>query len=172
MLYRDDDADDSPPRICLTDVNEVVLQRCAENMRLSCNISSAHPRLSVRPLDWTDAVDPGRALALRKFAHEFSPDVILGADVLYLPDIIPALLSTVALALIPKRATSAAYLALTVRNEDLFQNFLSSTDGYGLVVECVPDGELDKSSSEFVEACDGMDQNVQIVRLTLRDRMS
>jgi len=145
-------------RICLT---------CA---RLA-DVSSAHPRLSVRPLDWTDAVDEGRALALREFMHEFSPDIILGADVLYHPDIIPVLLSTIALALTPKRATSAAYLALTVRNPELIQAFLSSTGNHGLVVECVPEQELNKSGGEFVEIYKEMDQNVQIVRLTLCNRI-
>ncbi|KAF9785712.1 hypothetical protein BJ322DRAFT_1055945 [Thelephora terrestris] len=42
--------------IWLTDVNDVVLSRCRENVNLPCNASSGHQHLQFRQLDWFSAL--------------------------------------------------------------------------------------------------------------------
>ncbi|KAI0029486.1 putative methyltransferase-domain-containing protein, partial [Vararia minispora EC-137] len=121
MLYCDDS---SSPSVVLTDVNEEVLQRCSENVRLPCNISSSHPHVEVCKLDWMDSLDEFGATPMSQRLHNTRPDVIVGADLLYHPDIVPALVQTLSGTLSLKHNTSVAYLALTIRNPDLFTLFL------------------------------------------------
>jgi hypothetical protein len=109
-------------------------------------LSADHPRLWTRQLDWMDALDDNRSLILNTFLETLAPDVIIGADVvsisrlninniitlkrifqLYHPDIVPALLATIVAALKLRPSSTAAYLALTLRNPDLFHLFLSAT---------------------------------------------
>ncbi|KAI0360982.1 hypothetical protein OH77DRAFT_1492137 [Trametes cingulata] len=114
----------------LTDVNESVLQRCEDNLRLQCNKSHEHPDLHLRFLDWFDAVDSeGRSSVSALFA-EARPDVILGADVVYDPSIIPPLVETLVLALTQPHGGEKreAYIALTQRNEETLAAFLRQVE--------------------------------------------
>ncbi|KAJ2984488.1 hypothetical protein NUW54_g10491 [Trametes sanguinea] len=110
----------------LTDVNEHVLSRCEHNLRLRCNQSCHHPNLNFRPLDWFDALSDDRRSSVQELLEDARPDVILGADVVYDPSIIPPLVDVLALALTPREdgANPEAYIALTQRNEDTLANFL------------------------------------------------
>ncbi|VDB84326.1 unnamed protein product [Peniophora sp. CBMAI 1063] len=153
------------PKVVLSDVNDAVLERCADNVRLTCNVSAKHVRLSVRPLDWMDALDSTRAPSLKTFLDEAGPDVILGADVLYHPDIVPALVATLKMAL-EHKSTNTAYLALTVRNPDLLQMFLRTVSGSRLAhEELQPEPE---TTNEFLEISEGIDQRVILLRITAR----
>ncbi|KAH9949381.1 hypothetical protein B0H21DRAFT_131633 [Amylocystis lapponica] len=140
---------ESAPALCLTDVNDTVLQRCRDNTRLQCNTSSGHPNLFCYPLDWSDALDVQTRRALHAFLTRVNPDVIMGADVVYDPSIIPALVSSLRLAMsanvdgepTPKHAV-VAYIALTVRNEDTFAQFLRAAEQYLTVEELVLDSKV------------------------------
>ncbi|KAI0316493.1 hypothetical protein OF83DRAFT_1264688 [Amylostereum chailletii] len=153
--------------LCLTDVHGDVLSRCADNVRLSCNTSSSHPNLTVRALDWTDAVDATRLPSLHHFLATLSPGIILGADILYHPDIIPALLATLSAALGEKSTGSGpaiALLAITLRNKDLFEAFLNAAENCLLSVEEL---QLDEDDSiTFLELSEGVDQEVKILRIS------
>jgi protein-L-isoaspartate O-methyltransferase len=88
--------------VVFTDVNQEVLQRASENVRLPCSafapadgglcltslspsdLSSLHPRISVRPLDWMDALDESGAAPFCQYLNELRPDIILGADLVRL----------------------------------------------------------------------------------------
>ncbi|KAI8990592.1 hypothetical protein BD414DRAFT_438344 [Trametes punicea] len=117
---------DDPPSLWLTDVNESVLLRCEDNLRLRCNRSHRHPNLYLRSLDWFDAVDPEKRSSLQAFLDEVQPGILLGADVVYDPSIIPPLVNVLALALTPRRDghMPEAYIALTQRNEETLSMFL------------------------------------------------
>ncbi|KAH9178828.1 hypothetical protein EDB89DRAFT_1812582, partial [Lactarius sanguifluus] len=110
----------------LTDVNEDVLRRCHENTQLPCNASSRHENLFVESLGWSDALAEDRVRDLNTFMDNVGPDLVLGADTLYHPDMIAPFLTTLNIALRASKspAGGVAYLALTVRNVDLLNTFI------------------------------------------------
>ncbi|THH33146.1 hypothetical protein EUX98_g1047 [Antrodiella citrinella] len=120
-------------RLCLTDVRPDVLDRCQNNLTLPCNISSSHPALSCLLLDWTDAFDKLTNQGTSDIMSGLDHDLIIGADIVFDPVIIPALVATLSLALQNKENTSAL-LALTVRNAATIAEFLS-TARKGFIVE-------------------------------------
>ncbi|EJD03748.1 uncharacterized protein FOMMEDRAFT_167074 [Fomitiporia mediterranea MF3/22] len=85
--------------LCLSDLNENVLARCEQNVRLPCNGVSSHPGLHFKALDWSDALDKSRRTDLSALLVEVNADLILGADVVYDVTIIPSLVATLHLAL-------------------------------------------------------------------------
>ncbi|OBZ79740.1 Protein-lysine N-methyltransferase EEF2KMT, partial [Grifola frondosa] len=122
------DASDAPSTLWLTDVNDTVLQKCQENLQLPCNQSFCHPNLKFEQLDWSDALAAASRPALQAFFQEVKPHIVLGADVVFDPSIIPALVNTLHLALQSgvddEDSTPVAYLALTVRNGDTYSEFI------------------------------------------------
>lgn len=52
-----------------------------DDVRLVVDISSRHPRISIRPLDWFDVLDPGLELPITTFLSEANPELVLGADI-------------------------------------------------------------------------------------------
>ncbi|OSD03362.1 hypothetical protein PYCCODRAFT_268392 [Trametes coccinea BRFM310] len=155
----------------LTDVNEPVLSRCEHNLRLRCNRSCHHPNLNLRLLDWFDAMSHDRRSSVQELLDEARPDVILGADVVYDPSIIPPLVDVLALALKPRedRTTPTAYIALTQRNEDTLANFLHEAEQL-LSVEMISTelvaNNLFTSSTELGQAASS--QTVRIFRMQSR----
>ncbi|KAI0304591.1 putative methyltransferase-domain-containing protein [Russula brevipes] len=119
------------PALCLTDVNEDVIRRCRENAQLSCNASRCHGNLSVKLLDWFDALAPDRVPSVQASLNKIKPDLVLGADILYHPDMIAPFLATLNIALQASKspAGGTAYVALTVRNADLLSAFLLAQCG-------------------------------------------
>ncbi|GBE77547.1 Protein-lysine N-methyltransferase EFM3 [Sparassis crispa] len=131
-----------PSTLWLTDVNSAVLQRCQDNIRLPCNSSSRHPNLKCRLLDWTDAVDPLTRPSVQTSLAEMDLDVVAGADLVYDPSIIPALLETLHLALESRstpppapQSRAVAFVALTVRNKETFARFSRAAGDMFLVEE-------------------------------------
>ncbi|KAH9931996.1 uncharacterized protein BXZ73DRAFT_89957 [Epithele typhae] len=115
---------DSPISLWLTDVHEPVLQRCEVNVRLPCNASHRHPDMTVLRLDWSDAQDPDRSGPIDDLANvRATPDIVLGADLVYEPSIIPPLVAVLDATLSPGR-DRIALIALTLRNEDTMSDFL------------------------------------------------
>ncbi|KAI0784916.1 nicotinamide N-methyltransferase-like protein [Abortiporus biennis] len=106
----------------LTDVRDDVLKRCNDNVRLTCNNSSKHPRLFCRTLDWIDSLESPATLT--PLLDEISVDVVLGADVVYDPSIIRPLVATLSLILAKK--TSLALVSLTIRNPETLTQFLQT----------------------------------------------
>ncbi|KAI0274959.1 hypothetical protein BC834DRAFT_23420 [Gloeopeniophorella convolvens] len=153
----------------LTDANEDVLRRCYKNTQLPCNASYQHRDLSVRALDWSDALEADRVNGLRTFLGDAGPDLILGADILYHPDMIGPFLATLSLSLqasTPQR-TAEAYLALTVRNADLLDLFLSTLEEHSLLAEELSLGP--EIGTQFLELSEGSDQAVKIFKIVLRN---
>jgi len=106
----------------LTDVNDEALIRCRDNAQLLCNSSSSHPSINYRSLDWSDALHPTDKFSLLSFLQEIESDLVLGADLVFDPNLIPALVGTLNIAL---RSGAEALIALTVRNEDTLAKFLT-----------------------------------------------
>ncbi|KAA1467778.1 hypothetical protein DENSPDRAFT_832917 [Dentipellis sp. KUC8613] len=156
------------PSICLTDVNDEVLQRCSNNIRLPCNSSSRHQNISVRPLDWTDAMDADRTPHLQRVLDEIGPDIILGADIVYHPDIIPALVATLKLALGTRsKRQREALLALTVRNESTLERFIGAVRAEASL--CTEELNSPKNAeSMFLPPQAGPEPVVRIFRVTFR----
>jgi len=123
-------------RIVLTDVNPHVLARCEDNLALSCNQSSVHPNVHTRELDWMDALRESRRSVLESFLSDASADLIIGADLVFDPSIIPALVSTLKMGL-SSSTTTCGLIALTVRNESTLNEFLRVAES-SLVLEEIP----------------------------------
>ncbi|KAF9225355.1 hypothetical protein BS17DRAFT_751056 [Gyrodon lividus] len=110
------------PSVYLTDVNSVVLARCQNNVQLSCNRSSSHPNIKYRTLDWLDSLSCCESLS--SFLSEAGADIILGADIVFDPVLVPPLVGTLCLAL-SFECTRLAIIALTVRNEETLAYFIN-----------------------------------------------
>ncbi|KAF8482058.1 putative methyltransferase-domain-containing protein [Russula ochroleuca] len=119
------------PVLYLTDVNEDVLRRCHENTQLPCNASHCHGNLSVKSLDWFDALAQDGVPSIEATLNNMKPELVLGADILYHPDMIAPFLATLNIALRASKfpAGGTAYLALTVRSADLLNSFLLALRG-------------------------------------------
>ncbi|KIL01047.1 hypothetical protein PAXRUDRAFT_821060 [Paxillus rubicundulus Ve08.2h10] len=109
------------PSVYLTDVNSVVLARCQSNVQLPCNRSSSHPNIKYRSLDWLDSLSCWESMI--SFFGEARADMILGADIVFDPALVPPLVRTLSLALQCKH-TRLAIIVLTVRNEGTLAYFL------------------------------------------------
>ncbi|KAH0837947.1 hypothetical protein J3R83DRAFT_6182 [Lanmaoa asiatica] len=109
------------PSIYLTDVNSTVLFRCQNNVSLPCNKSSSHPNIHYKSLDWLDSSSDQETL--KSFFSEAKVDIVLGADIVFDPMLVPPLVKTISFALSSKR-TRIAFIALTVRNGETLRYFL------------------------------------------------
>ncbi|KAI3622512.1 hypothetical protein WG66_015749 [Moniliophthora roreri] len=138
--------------IWLTDVNGEVLSRCQYNVTLPCNLSSSHKNIHYRNLDWFDAMGDNQE-GLQHFLDESSPELILGADIIFDPALIPPLVALLSLALRPGETQTGriAVIAMTIRNIDTFQAFLSIAEDSRLAIEEIP---LVKQNSMFMETAE------------------
>ncbi|EKM61411.1 uncharacterized protein PHACADRAFT_168858 [Phanerochaete carnosa HHB-10118-sp] len=153
--------------IYLTDVNPEVLARCAENLSLPCNKSSSHPSIKTVHLDWTDSLDPIGIASVHDLLEEASPDVILGADIVYDPGIISSLVEILRLAL--EHQGRIALIALTERNQDTLAQFIQAAR-MSLCVEqlqvTLADMRMFWGISDFGDSIP--DQNVKVFQLSTR----
>ncbi|THH01115.1 hypothetical protein EW145_g6969, partial [Phellinidium pouzarii] len=124
----------------LTDSNAQVLSRCKNNINLPCNGLLSHKSLRLSRLDWTDAQDDNRLPGMLDLLHEIDADLIIGADLIYDLEVIPALIAVLKLALqIPTPNLShhkkKAIIAATIRNEKTLATFISQARDAGLDVD-------------------------------------
>ncbi|GLB43496.1 putative lysine methyltransferase [Lyophyllum shimeji] len=159
---------DAPlPTLWLTDVNETVLSRCQDNVRMSCNRSSSSSNINYRLIDWTDSQHFERVVPLRSLIqHEINADLILGADIIFDPSLIPALTGVLHLALQLGHSASpkTALIAATVRNEQTLDLFLHAAQEQGLQVR-----ELSKEADQtaFMQEIDSdAGESVKIFHIT------
>ncbi|KAI6112469.1 hypothetical protein EDD16DRAFT_1709822 [Pisolithus croceorrhizus] len=120
------------PTIYLTDGNPCVLDRCQHNTKLPCNRSSSHPNIEYRLLDWCDAISSRDSHA--SFLAHTNAEVILGADVVFDPAMVPPLVTTLSVALSQDRA-QMALIGITIRNLATFSYFLQEIEKTLMVVE-------------------------------------
>jgi len=160
------------PALHLTDVNEDVLRRCRENTQLPCNASHRHGNLSVKSLDWFDALAMDRAPNIQATLNNINPDLVLGADILYHPDMISPFLATLNIALRASQSPcgGTAYLALTVRSADLLESFLLALSYHNLSAEEL--SHFDNGTCSFLGQSEGVDQEVRILKINLYSSQS
>lgn len=126
--------------VTISDCHGQVLQLLAENAEINgfgavpilealaaSTSDSAAVNLSIVELDWRDP-RPETLLA-------FQGTVVIGADIVYDPDIIPALTNVLFQVLSGNTAGGVAYLASTLRNPHTLELFVESLTGRGLIVE-------------------------------------
>ncbi|KAF7302566.1 hypothetical protein HMN09_00891100 [Mycena chlorophos] len=135
--------------VWLSDVNETVLARCQDNVRLPCNTSSSHPNVRCCFLDWSAALDPDRIVVTKALLREeISPHLILGADIVFDPSLIPPLVAVLNLAL-RENPSASAIIALTERNPATMQKFVDAiSNSEGLTWEQMDLGVI---NTAFVE---------------------
>ncbi|CAE6470537.1 unnamed protein product [Rhizoctonia solani] len=150
----------------------------------------ASPSVHVRALDWEDSVNEDRRSFVRTLLEEIDADVILAADVVYDPSIIPPLTCTLRLALerpFPTKQAAGegannvqslqpgsqrkAYVALTLRREQTFAEFLASAEQEGLGIEFIemnlpPHNERVFRGSD--DSSSGSTVTTRLMRLTVR----
>ncbi|KAJ4485676.1 putative methyltransferase-domain-containing protein [Lentinula aciculospora] len=116
----------------LTDVNEEVLAQCQRNLQLPCNISAFHKSVQFRVLDWAEALRTSIKPLEALLQDEINPDVILGADIIFDPSLVPPLVTVIAIALqlgFENNVQRSAIIASTVRNAETYQYFLDHARG-------------------------------------------
>ncbi|THH12287.1 hypothetical protein EW146_g7761 [Bondarzewia mesenterica] len=109
---------DKQSALWLTDVHDTILKRCSDNVVLPCSthnplltktmaikvsfpdLSSKHDNIRIQTLDWLDAFNEHSASTLQHCLQDMNLDVVIGADLVYHPDIIPTLAAVLKLALI------------------------------------------------------------------------
>ncbi|KAG0707578.1 putative methyltransferase-domain-containing protein [Suillus ampliporus] len=156
------------PGVVLTDINAEVLSRCRDNVRLRCNLSSNHPNIYFSTLDWFDALSlPLNENAVTAFLSKASVGVVIGADIVFDPSLVPPLVTTLRLAL-SFESTRIVVVALTVRNERTLTYFLTEA-AKELCVDEVPHAFT--SATEFDLDTAGVDAGIEvkIFRFTLRN---
>lgn len=96
-----------------------------------------------------------------------APEVVLGADLLYDPGVIPALVALLHGLL---RAGAQAYIATTLRNATTVEAFVEAACGAGLAVEDATQ-ELQRRRDIGFQACDVLENRaaVRVHRLWLRE---
>jgi len=99
---------------------------------------------------------------------EADPDVVLGADIVYDPSIIPPLIATLHLAISAKRSTrrypASAVLALTVRRPETFRHFLNAAEKVFTVTG------LDTTTTEIGwRNGDSGGQEIVVIQLDVKD---
>ncbi|KAF9024092.1 hypothetical protein BDZ89DRAFT_1017730 [Hymenopellis radicata] len=119
----------------LTDVNSDVVSRCISNVKLPCNKTSPNTRIDFGSLDWSDALLPDYSSLRRHLQDDINPDVILGADLVFDPSLVPALISTLTLALESGARRRYALIALNVRKQETHALFRSTALDNGLSIE-------------------------------------
>ncbi|KAG2138681.1 putative methyltransferase-domain-containing protein [Suillus bovinus] len=112
------------PAVLLTDVNAAVLSRCRDNIQLRCNQSSNHPNITFSTLDWFDALSLPGENVMKAFLSKANVGVVIGADVVFDPILVPPLVATLRLAL-SFESTRMVVVALTVRNEQTLAHFVT-----------------------------------------------
>jgi len=172
LLYR---AAEKPPQatspsLWLTDINDEVLVRCRDNVNLLCNMSSSHRDINYVKLDWSESIDAEQSSSLVTLIHEkIDPELILGADVVFDPSLIPSLVGVLKIALQVSefsRKIKVALIALTVRNEATVNKFLTHVRESSLVIQELNVGFKKSSFSETVEAHSSC-EDVKLFHITL-----
>ncbi|GAV98902.1 Protein FAM86B1 [Lentinula edodes] len=152
----------------LTDVNEEVLTQCRHNIQLPCNVSSTHKSVQFRVLDWEEALRTDHEPLVALLRDEINPDVILGADIVFDPSLVPPLISLIALALqlgSNNGIQKSAIITLTIRNAETFRLFLNHAEEKGLSLQ---DIMLPQAQGfEFIDAVEATDNDVRALLITL-----
>ncbi|KAK0198770.1 hypothetical protein F5146DRAFT_1219313 [Armillaria mellea] len=179
------------PMLHLTDVDSEVIARCISNIKLPCSKCVSLPpvapltktssdmtasvrhrdNIRVSKLDWSDALRPDFSAFKARIQEEINADLIIGADIVFDPSLIPALVATLSLALDPgpELGRKVALIALTIRNEDTYATFRATAQQYNLVIS---DLEHPRTSSFFFDVVDRRvdleKQDVKIMKITVQ----
>jgi len=121
----------------MTDCHEKVLDNLKHNVQvnlsqkwtidsvtedsLKMKSSEQNPDIRIAELNWEEFSD----------ATEFNADVILGADIVYDPQLLPSLVNTLVI-LLEKSANTVSYLSCCVRNEATWMTFRHQVEKAGL----------------------------------------
>lgn len=123
---------------------------------IDVSLTSSYP--AYRLLDWFDAISAQENL--KSLLVEAHADIILGADIVFDPALVPPLVATLSAAL-SQAHTRMALIALTIRNEVTFDYFLKETESV-LVVENIDYRMTDNFIQDQVDA----GQEVKILMIT------
>ncbi|KAG7452188.1 uncharacterized protein BT62DRAFT_999946 [Guyanagaster necrorhizus] len=157
--------DTSRPMLYLTDVDSDVIARY---MTASMDHRDS---ISVSMLDWSDALRPDSISAFKaRLQQEINADLIIGADIVFDPSLIPALMATLSLALDPgfARRQRVALIALTIRNKETYATFRATAQKYNLVIV---DLEYTSTDSLFFHGVDeraDQKHDVKIMKITIQ----
>ncbi|KAK0208676.1 hypothetical protein DFS33DRAFT_1380177 [Desarmillaria ectypa] len=154
----------------LTDVDSEVIARCISNIKLPCSNIYHRQNIRVSMLDWSDALRPDIFAFKARIQQEINADLIIGADIVFDPRLIPALMATLSLTLNAgsERRSKVALIALTIRNEDTYATFRATAQKYNLVIF---DLEYPTTDGLFIDSLDrGADRkhDVKIMKITVQ----
>ncbi|KAF5392400.1 hypothetical protein D9757_002298 [Collybiopsis confluens] len=153
--------------IWLTDVNQEVLTQCQ-------HLSSGNQDVHFQLLDWDEALKPD-VKVLEELLQHINPDVIICADVIFDPAVVPSLVALLVLALKSgsRNSQTCALISQTVRNTKTFQGFLDCAQDHRLLLQ---DVEIPSSSNPryFVDPVEAglTDADVRTLDITLDESNS
>ncbi|KAJ7729264.1 hypothetical protein DFH07DRAFT_850404 [Mycena maculata] len=157
----------APGTIRMSDINDSVLSRCRDNIGLPCNLSSSHPDVRCCFLDWSAALDTDGIAPLTSLLNdELDADLILGADIVFDPDLIPALVAVLVLALQPSARPRCTLIALTIRNPTTMQKFVDAVQDTDLTLEKIDPEIQDRMFMEPVEGDGDANNGVNIFKIS------
>ncbi|KAH7097537.1 S-adenosyl-L-methionine-dependent methyltransferase [Auriculariales sp. MPI-PUGE-AT-0066] len=117
--------------VTLTDCRNDVLQQCRRNADLPPNITS-QANIATALLDWSEADDSDDGGPIGEFARSSLVDLIIGTDIVYAVEIIPALVQTLKVFLQHASSLKEIIIALTVRREETFDAFVTKLGAAGI----------------------------------------
>ncbi|KAF7971405.1 hypothetical protein HWV62_21252 [Athelia sp. TMB] len=123
--------------------------------------SSSHPAVQYRSLDWSDALGSNVTM-LQSFLEEVQADIVLGADLVFDPSLIPALVGTLRIAV----QKGHALVALTVRNSETLRAFIEAAEK-DLIVEEL---HLQFACTMFVNTASMVDNGMDVKIFLLNKR--
>ncbi|WVR07002.1 hypothetical protein IAU60_004041 [Kwoniella sp. DSM 27419] len=136
--------------------------------RLLLNVGLNHcpAPLAVRALDWTDASLPtcDRPAIWQKLERERR--IILAADVIYDPDLVPPLVDAISTLLGKVTDGAEAIISATVRNLDTFSLFLNTCRSQGIHAEHIEVPPMNSQDPSFWDSALDAGTEVKIMRLT------
>ena len=134
-------------KLTLTDHHRLVLETLAKNVELNLTenwsiqersdflidkvfVSSTRSSVAIEHLDWL--------LFDRHNAERLNPDVVIGADIIFDEDLLPALVDTIHLCLTVGNATNKhAYIAGVLRKEVTSEAFVRQIQSKGMKIETI-----------------------------------
>ncbi|PPR06599.1 hypothetical protein CVT24_001784 [Panaeolus cyanescens] len=126
--------------------------------------TSSNVDINYSTLDWSAAIDIERKKMLQVFLQQqVNADIILGADVVFDPALIPALIATLKMALSPKESNKQGLIALTMRNPSTLQQFINQANE-AFQVEDIHTGSPQRLFSETLE---GRTEDVKLFLIRL-----
>lgn len=141
-----------PKKYIFTDSHMKVLSQLNANIQYNSD-SNNNTSIIVERLDWNDLED---CSLLSKESKDLEIDIILASDIIFDPELMPALVNT--LDFLWKKSSNkdlCLYIASTIRNKDTYDTFITNLEHYKFKYETMEKNTCNlKNSSNSTPTCE------------------